>query len=309
MHELLPLSWIRIHGIRPVYRDIALPFSRTRWISYADIPYDYTLQILYEDLSRSYPDGYVLRGCTPSTGTFFFERSCMTLRTGAEAVLELNRSHLERKTVLGSLARGARQGEVTEILMNEANQHHFEQFRRETKHAHKPQLRHLFRENPSRACRCFVFRSCSGQWLAAITLSARGLTEVHTELMLRHRSAPGDIMESLVAGIFEILKSEGFLEWSLGEVPFMMLMQNPEEPLTPIEQLMVSLVSNWKHVYDFEGLYRFKNKFAPLWRPVMLCTNRNLSPFMLAQLAVSMGFTDILTHESFGMFRQSLISV
>ncbi|NHQ60716.1 DUF2156 domain-containing protein [Chlorobium sp. BLA1] len=308
MHEILPLSWIRIHGIRPVYRDIALPFSRTRWISCADIPYDYTLQILYEDLSRSYPDGYVLRGCTPSTGTFFLERNCMTLRTGAEAVLELNRAHLERKTVRSSLVRGARQGYVEEIQMNEANQQLFEQFRCETKHAHKPQLRYLFREKPSGVCRCFVFRAYSGEWLGAITLTLRGEMEVHTELMLRHRSAPGDIMESLVAGIFEILKREGFLEWSLGEVPFMMLMQNPEEPLTPMEQLMVSLVSNWKHVYDFEGLYRFKNKFAPLWRPVMLCTNSNLSPFMLAQLAVSMGFTDILTHESLGIFRQSLIS-
>lgn len=308
MHELLPLSWTRIHGIRPVYRDIALPFSRTRWISYADIPHDYTLQILYEDLSRSYPDGYVFRGSTPSTSTFFSERNCMTLRTGAEAVLELNSAHLERKTVLSSLVRSGRQGSVTEIPLNDANQQLFEQFRCETKHAHKPQLHHLFREKPSRACRCFVFRAYSGEWLAAMTLSMRGELAVHTELMLRHRSAPGDIMESLVAGIFEILKGEGVREWSLGEVPFMMLMQNPAEPLTPVEQLMVSLVSNWKHAYDFEGLYRFKNKFAPLWRPVMLCTNTRLSPFMLAQLAVSMGFTDILTHESLSFFRQSLLS-
>lgn len=66
-----------------------------------------------------------------------------------------------------------------------------------------------------------------------------------------------------------------------------------------------ALASNWKHAYDFEGLYRFKNKFAPLWRPVMLCTNTRPSPLMLAQLALSMGFTDILTHESLSFFRHS----
>jgi phosphatidylglycerol lysyltransferase len=228
------------------------------------------------------------------------------MRTGAEAVLDLHGAHLERKTVLGSLVRGKKHGYVEEIPSNEANQQLFEQFRRETKHAQKPQLMHLFRGEPSRACRCFVFRAFSGKWLAAITLSARGEMALHTELMLRHRNAPGDIMETLVAGIFQILKSEGFREWSLGEVPFMMLMQNPEVPLTPLEQLMVSLASTWTHAYDFDGLYRFKNKFAPLWRPVMLCTSTELSPLILMDLAFAMGFTDVLMQQSFGLFMQWL---
>jgi lysylphosphatidylglycerol synthetase-like protein (DUF2156 family) len=308
MHELLPLSWTRIHGIRPVYRDIILPFSRTRWITYADIPHEYSLQILYEDLARSYPDGYVFRGCTSAIGAFFINGNCRTLRTGAEAVLELHRPHLEKKKVLSALMRGEKHGFVKEIHLHDSNQQLFEQFRRKTKYAGKPQLQHLFRDEPVKACRIFVFRAFSGQWLAAITLSARGQLEVHTELMLRHQNAPGDIMECLVAGIFEILKSEGIREWSLGEVPFMMLMQNPDEPLSQMEHLMVSIVSSWKHAYDFEGLYHFKNKFAPLWRPVMLCTNTNLSPLMLMELAVAMGFTDVLMHESFGLFKQWFIS-
>jgi hypothetical protein len=302
MDELLPLSWTRIHGIRPVYRDVTLPFSRTRWITCADIPENYSLQILYEDLSHSYKDGYVFRGCTPEIGDFFSAVNCCTMRTGSEAVLELHGVHLERKTVLGSLVRGKKHGYVTEIHLNDANRQHFEQFRCETIHAHKPQLLHLFRQDLSRSGRCFVFRAFSGQWLAAITLSRRGEMALHTELMLRHQHAPADIMEALVAGIFEILKSEGFREWSLGEVPFIMVTQNQKERLTPIEQLMVSLAANWKHAYDFEGLYRFKNKFAPIWRPVMLCTNTKLSPVMLMELAIKMGFTDILINESFGLF-------
>jgi glycosyltransferase 2 family protein len=308
MHELLPLSWTRIRGIRPVYRDIILPFSRTRWITYADIPHEYSLQTLYEDLAYSYPDGYVFRGCTSAIGAFFKGRNCKTLRTGAEAVLELHRPHLERKTVLSSIMRGKKHGFVEEIPLHDSNQQLFEQLRCMSKHAGKPQLQHLFRDEPVKAWRGFVFRALSGQWLAAITLSARGQFEVHTELMLRHQHAPGDIMECLVAGIFEILKSEGFQEWSLGEVPFMLLMQNHEEPLSHLEHLMVSIVSGWKHAYDFEGLYYFKNKFAPLWRPVMLCTNTNISLVMLVELAVVMGFTEVLMHESFGLFKQGFLS-
>ncbi len=307
MHELLPLSWVRINGIRPVYRDIRLPFSRTRWITSADIPHDYSLPILHEDLARSYPDGYIFRGCTPIVESYFRAHKCWRLRTGAEAVLELQGAHLERKTIRSSLKRGNKQGFVEEIALNDITRQLLAQFRRETKHAHKPQLQHLFRHEPSHACRCFVFRAFSGKWLGAITLSPRGKLEVHTELMLRHRHAPGDIMESLVAGIFEILKGEGVREWSLGEVPFMMLMQSPEEPLTALEQLMVSLVSTCKHAYDFEGLYRFKNKFAPIWRPVTLCTSITPSPLMMMELALAMGFTDVLTHASLRLFTQSLI--
>lgn len=280
------------------------PLSRTRWITFADIPYDYSLQILYEDLSSLYPDGYVFRGCTPDMEAYFLAEECRTMRTGAEAVLDLHEAHLQRKTVLSSISRGKRHGIVDEIVLNDTNRLHFESFRRETIHAGKPQLLHVFRREPTIGSRCFVFRAFTGKWLAAITLSARGKMEVHTELMLRHQSAPGDIMECLVAGIFEILKCEGLREWRLGEVPFMMLMQNPEETLSPMERLMASLATRWKYAYDFEGLYRFKNKFAPLWRPVMLCTNTNPSPVMLMDLAVTMGFTDILANESLGFFRQ-----
>lgn len=110
MHELLPLSWARTEGIRPAYRDITLPVSRLRWVTYADIPFDYSFQILHDDLSSTYPEGYVFRGCTPEMGDWFVSRNCSVIRTGAEAVLDLDGSHLEQKTVRASLARGENRG-------------------------------------------------------------------------------------------------------------------------------------------------------------------------------------------------------
>jgi phosphatidylglycerol lysyltransferase len=129
---------------------------------------------------------------------------------------------------------------------------------------------------------------------------------MHTELMLRHRHAPGDIMECLVSGIADILKNEGEMEWSLGEVPFLMN-QGPEEEISPLERLMVSLVAELRHAYDYEGLYRFKNKFAPRWRPVMLCSSQEPTPLMLAGLSFAMGFTTLLLHQSLLLFRQWFI--
>lgn len=309
MHELLPLSWIRIDSIRPFYRDIPLPVSRVRWITYADIPHSYSLQIMYDDLLHTYPDGFVFRGCTPAIASYCLKRHCSVIRTGVEAVLDLRKDPRVRKTVAGSLTRGKRYGVVEEIFLNDHNLRRFEQFRLETQHAAKPQLMHLFRQEPHHGCRVFVFRAFSGKWYAAVTLSSRGRHEFHTELMLRHRDAPGDIMECLISGIQTVLLHEGYREWSLGEVPFMIPDQVSGEPLSSLEQFMIFTASSCRYAYDYESLYRFKDKFSPVWRPVMLCTSRTPSVMMLAELAFSMGFTDLLSYQSFNQFRKCFMPV
>lgn len=298
MHDLLPLSWTRTACIRPVYRDIPLPLSRIRWITCADIPYAFSLQTLYDDLAQAYPAGFVFRGCTRSMAEYFFDRSCRILMTGSEAVLDLRKAAPVRKTVARSLARGKRHGYVEEVFINEENRYRFEQFRHETQHAAKPQLMHLFRQEPHSGCRLFVFRAFSGKWYAAVTLSPRGERAMHTELMLRHADAPGDIMECLIFAVHAALQNEGYIEWSLGEVPFMMPSQPSGESRNSLEQFMVATASFLRYAYDHEALYRFKNKFAPIWRPVMLCTSRTPSVLMLTELAVSMGYTDLLAYQS-----------
>lgn len=304
--ESLPLSWSRSQAIRPAYRDVPLPFSTARWITLADIPEDYSAAILHEDLALTYPAGFVFRGCPPGLAARFAAANCHTLNTGYEAVLDLHGPHLDGKRVRGALSRGSRHGKVEEVVMNEPNRMKLSLFRQETRHAGKPQLRHLFRDRPDHTCRCFVFSDEAGRWLAAMTLSERGRQELHTELMLRHNHAPGDIMECLVAGICGILKSEGMLELSLGEVPFVMLGERNTADPGSLELFMVRLMTRLKHAYDFEGLFRFKNKFAPQWRPVMLCTSEEPSALLLTGLAIAMGYTDLLIHESAGMVREWL---
>ena len=310
MDETLPLSWRVTDSIRPLYRHIQLPLSRIPWITFADIPSCFSLQILYEDINRTFPGGYIIRGCTPEMARFFSARHCHIMRTGAEAVLDPgNRNHFQKKTVRASLTRGGKQGFVEELKFDDVNRQRLEAFRSDTIHADKPQLRNLFREKPSSHCRLFVFRSHSGIWLGAMTLSARGRNAIHTELMLRHRQAPGDIMESLVAGIFEILCHEKIGEWSLGEVPFMHLMQGNQDELNHMEKLTLSVAQWSRHAYNFEGLYRFKSKFAPQWRPVMLCTDTEPTPLMLAELSDAMGFTGLLINESLSRVTQWLMPI
>ncbi|WP_292002256.1 phosphatidylglycerol lysyltransferase domain-containing protein [Chlorobium sp.] len=262
--------------------------------------------MLYDDLSHAYQDGFVFRGSTSAMAAYFHGRNCSILRTGAEAVLDLQKPHMARKTVVASLIRGEKYGFVEEIDLNDETRQRFGKFLLETIHAGKPQLLHLFRHPPYPGCRLFVFREFSGKWLAAITLSSRGYKELHTELMLRHRDAPGGIMECLVSGIFARLKHDGYREWSLGEVPFMMVDNASRLPLGSLEQLMVAMAPYCRHAYDYESLYRFKNKFAPVWRPVMLCASITSSPLILAELAVSMGFIDLVAYQSIRLLRNRL---
>jgi phosphatidylglycerol lysyltransferase len=301
MHGLLPLSWIRVQGSRPAYRDIELPLSRVCWVTFGDIPYGYSNQCLYDDIHTSYPEGFVIRGCSMSMAEVFRDNQCETIRTGAEAVIDLHGRHLEKPSIARLIRQARKRGMVTEMPMSEETSSMLMDFHRETRHAGKPQLEHLFRTPPTAGCRCFIFLAPSGKWLAALTLSRRGLFEVHTELMLKHAEASSDIMEALIAGVFGVLRSEGVREWSLGEVPFFMLMQASHEQLSPLERLMAAMASLWKHAYDFEGLYRFKNKFDPVWRPVMLCAKPAVTPILLADLARSMRFIDLLIHESMSL--------
>jgi hypothetical protein len=162
MGEMLPLSWTINDGIRPRYHHVLLPLSRVRWITFAEIPSCFSHQVLYEDIVKTFPEGYVIRGCTPEIGKLFSTRKCHVMRTGAEAVLDpANKEHLQKKSVLSSLSRGKKQGFVEEIRLDDNNRQCLEAFRRNTIHAGKSQLKNLFRNNPSNSCRCFVFRAFS----------------------------------------------------------------------------------------------------------------------------------------------------
>jgi phosphatidylglycerol lysyltransferase len=135
----------------------------------------------------------------------------------------------------------------------------------------------------------------SGNWLACVTLSRQGAKAYHTELMLRSRHAPGDIMECLITELSAKLREEGAEELSLGEVPFL-LHKDDHQPLSLLEQMVFSAAPMFRHAYDYEKLYFFKNKFQPVWRTMRLCAGPGVrfSPSFLTELAWSMGVVELL---------------
>ena len=302
MEQAVPLSWQRIEGAAPCYQDYPLPFSGCRWVAFADLPHTFSFPRLYEHLTSEFPQGFLIRGCPPSLGEFFASRSHESLRTGAEALLDLaDNRHFSSRRLRACYNRGWRHGSVEEVRLEGGNLRRFQALRAGSSNAGKPQLRNLFRSEPFSGARCFVFRSLQGEWLAGLLLSQRGRAAFHAELLLRHRSAPGDIMECLVAAVGERLHGEGAREFSLGEVPFM-LDEAGGEAASPLESMMFAAASRCRHAYDYQGLYRFKNKFRPIWRPVRLCAGPGvrLTLLTLAELSLAMGFVELLAARTLG---------
>lgn len=307
MQESLPLSWVRSEVSAPNYRHITLPFSRARWVAFADLPHGYRYSQIHSDFLSSFSRGFIIRGCSVPLAAYLSEQNCEVVQTGAEAVLSLNGTHMEKPSIHKLVKQARRRGKTYEIPMTEKNQEALRKFQEQTRHAGKPQLEHVFRTYPFDGCRCFAFLSPENHLLAALTLSMRSCKSVQTELILKGHGSPVGIMETLIVDVFEILRAEGLREWSLSEVPFYHLMQIPPERLSPKERMMVSVAALWKTAYNFDGLYRFKNKFAPEWRPVYLCANPGISLLMLTELAIKMRYANLALHEAAQFLRKPFL--
>jgi len=300
--ESLPLSWCRHCMATPTYRRHLLPVSQMSWISFGTLPPSYSFERVYSEFLSKRKEGFLLRGCSAEIAMFLAKRGCEVVHTGAEAVLELSNAHLEKNSLQKLLKQVRKHGHAAEVGLNANTRKQLNAFQKECRHGEKPQLAHLFRAFPYDACRCFVFQSPQGKWLAAMTVSQQSAKKWQTELLLKHRDSPVGVMEALIEAVFLILRKEGFLQWSLSEVPFYHVLQRAPEKLSAKELAMRSIGEMWKSAYNFDGLFRFKDKFDPVWQPIFLCAYPQLSVLSLAEIAFQTGYADLVLHETLQKF-------
>jgi len=296
MQEPLPLSWTKAALARPVYRHRLLHYSGTSWVTFADLPFRYTLSDVQADLEARFPGGFLVRGCCHSAAVFLSRKGGGVLKTGAEALLDPRNGHLGKRSLSALVRQAGKKGTTVEVPLDDDNLLRLSELRREGRHGSKPQLEHVFRTVPCSRCRCFAFVSGNGSWLAAMTVTMRDERCAHTELMVKRAESPACVMEGLVAGVFSRFGEEGVREWSLGEVPFLSSRSSRRSGSRPEDLLLAVTAGVSRHVYDADGLYRFKNKFTPRWRDVYLCASRGLSLQTLVDLAVETRYARLLAH-------------
>jgi len=286
----LPLSWKRIPRQKPSFKIIAL--GRMHWLSLAEIPEQSELS---QNLFSKSKQGVLIRGCSRSVAETLKPLGFRSLYIGREALLDLDKNPFTKKSLRALVRRGLRHGRIIEIPFNRKNQRKIEQLKRESPYGSRPQLRHLFRSEFESGLRCFVFENNNNDWLAALSISDVHPHKVQTELLLRRKDAPVGVMEALAESVFGQLKKEQKKIWSLGEVPFL---QDPSARSFK-ERLAGAAGRRLQFAYNYQGLFRFKDKFSPRWEPVYICANPGINYLSLFRLFIKSNFLKLAATQIF----------
>lgn len=307
--ELLPLSWSRSETNHTKFKTVELPMSGLSWVHTAEVPNDASFEEIYEGLLLKHGDDCLIRGCGPEIARYLKEKGFDAVRTGAEGVIDLTTIKGFRPSVRELVRRGLRQGGIAEVELNDANRKKVSELSARTAYGNKPRFNYLFLSEFERTTRCFVFAAGRQEkWLGALTISATSGSGVHTEMILRDRTAPPGVMEALFVGVMDILRGEGFENFSLGEVPFVANHASGSANILSTSSLKEKLLMRsgrmLKFAFDYAGLLRFKDKFNPEWRPVYICAAPALTYSALADVFFVSRYFDLTRREMASAIRK-----
>lgn len=107
--------------------------------------------------------------------------------------------------------------------------------------------------------------------------------ELSIDLMRYDPDSPRGIMDFLFAELMLWGKSENYRWFSLGMAPLAGLERRPLAPLW--HKIGTTIFDLGDHFYNFEGLYEYKAKFSPVWKPRYLAAPAGISvPFILMSI-------------------------
>jgi hypothetical protein len=121
-------------------------------------------------------------------------------------------------------------------------------------------------------------------------------------------------MEALITAIAQHLALEGVSHLSLGNVTplpaaesetIFAAHRHPKELWTQ-SQISFRLGRALNFAYNAEGLWRFKNKFAPRWAPLYLCATPRLSWATVAGLIQATGYVNLVWSRLLGSWPNAI---
>ena len=303
----LPLGWARSPQTTAALTPVALPYSSLAWFPEAEVPHGVPFDAIYQEHLSRLSHGFVLQNCSVQLRDYLLERGCQAAAMGAEAVLQL--PWRGKRSVRELARRGRRHGAIRELAHTPANQYTLNQFVTDSARGQAPQLKHTARPTFDGTTRCFVLEEAANHWLGAITISMVTPTYAHVERLLRRQQAPVGVMEAIITEIANTLVGEGVTELSLGNIfpPVPELDPVFEEhrhsaELWRMSQLAFTLGRASKFAFNYEGLWRFKEKFSPTWRPLYLCATPRLSWATILGITQSIGYFSLAHHRTIGRF-------
>ncbi len=237
----------------------------------------------------------VVSSCNTEMAHYFKKENFEIMKFGKEAVLNLSSNHFEKKSLKELVRTGMRNGNVEEIPYSYENKYALESFKSECVHGDEPQLKYFFNDQFLSSNRLFIMRSREGLWLGGLLITCADNENVKTDLILRRKNSPNGVMEAVIYHIFRKLKKEGYKNWSLGEVPYIVY----DSPKISKEFLINFAGRRLKFAYNYLGLYNFKNKFNPDWKDVYLCCKPGISLFTIIKISWFSNLFKLILKKSF----------
>ena len=220
----------------------------------------------------------VVRGWPAEAVTLLKQRGWQCWQVGQEGRLPLHKSLPFCRKTRHAIRRGQQVAVFQQLSSGLDTAKQMAVFQREALGRGVNQLQWLFRQPPDASLRLYVARSPSGQIWGALGTSTNRPGFVQAEWMVRYPRAPFGVLDALVAYVLEQERHAGHNWFLFGEVPFVNL-HNPQ--LVPQWILRGSAVG-LKPLYNYPGLFHFKNKYVTHWQPVYLCGFPVLTPLMVA---------------------------
>jgi lysylphosphatidylglycerol synthetase-like protein (DUF2156 family) len=211
----------------------------------------------------------VLRGVSEEIALLFRNAGGHVFQSGIEATIDLNDTAWHRSSLRELARRALRYGHIQYFPASQTDRPFpdLSDLRSRSAYANMPALRGLYLTDASQWHKAWSF-VVDGQVVGLVTATCRGEQSYHTEVLMRAKNAPKGTMEALIIRAATDLQAEGATELSLGECPF--VVGSPPDIRVHLYGRMMA------HAYHARGLYTFKAKFRPQWRPVFMVSRRRL---------------------------------
>lgn len=296
----LPLGWSRVNSVHVKIKNRYLKSSQTHWLFSAKIPDGTPFDDCIKPEFSSYKK-ILIRGCNEKIKNVLSRHNFESIPIGCEAVIHLNQNLRAKKSLRKALRYSLKYGSFEKVILNTENHRKLELLKRQTRHAPKPHLKHLFNQNFSSDIECFIWKSKAGEWQAAITVSKMYSEKVQAELLLRKSDADNGALEALIYNIAMYYSKKGLQYLSLGEVPFLF---NEKHSFNLKTTTLSFLGRHLRFAYDAPNLFKFKNKFNPVWKTVYLCGYPKISLFALIEMALHSNYITLIYKQLFVKFSE-----
>jgi len=288
----LPLSWTYSKNKNELtFINIG---KRSIWLSGGSFNDISSFSKVINEYSRK--NRIIIRGCNNTVATKLSNIGFFKTPFACEAIIELNaKKHFSKNTLIriNSLLK---RGRVKEIQFSDESNKIFDNFIPSTVHWNKPQLKHLFLDKTSNSTRLFVYEIIPNIWEGAILVSQNSAIKIQGEQFFRKKIGKNGIMETIVYEACNILKEEGFSEFSLGEVPFVTQKNDKKLYFSYLVKLVGKSI---KFAYNSDGLFYFKNKFANRWDDLYICSNRKFRLWNLFGIARKSNLFSLIIYKIF----------